>query len=168
MACEGTRNWGGGLVGNRRRSRECGTHPGVGKGGLFSCLLTDEHHRLRGESRYARDDVLSSNYPPGNHPPIARQRRSATTTPKQTWMAAGKRTQERGELLPAVLILIMQESAMKPGEFRKNPSFLRELVMFIKHNKKWYLIPVAVSLLLLGVLIVLGSTGAAPFIYTLF
>lgn len=57
---------------------------------------------------------------------------------------------------------------MKPDEFKKNPSFLRELVMFIKHNKKWYLIPVAVSILLLGILIVLGSTGAAPFIYTLF
>jgi hypothetical protein len=58
--------------------------------------------------------------------------------------------------------------AMRPDEFKKNPSFLRELVMFIRHNKKWYLIPVAVCLLLLGILIVLGGTGAAPFIYTLF
>jgi hypothetical protein len=57
---------------------------------------------------------------------------------------------------------------MKPDEFRKNPSFFSELVMFIKHNKKWYLIPVVVSILLLGILIALGSTGAAPFIYTLF
>ena len=54
------------------------------------------------------------------------------------------------------------------GEFKKNPSFFRELVMFIKDNKKWYLIPIVVSILLLGVLIALGSTGAAPFIYTLF
>lgn len=53
-------------------------------------------------------------------------------------------------------------------EFKKNPSFFRELVMFIKHNKKWYLIPIVISILLLGVLIALGSTGAAPFIYTLF
>lgn len=55
-----------------------------------------------------------------------------------------------------------------PDEFRKNPSFLRELVLFIRHNKKWYLIPIVVSILALGVLIALGSTGAAPFIYTLF
>ena len=57
---------------------------------------------------------------------------------------------------------------MKPDEFKKNPSFFLELVMFIRHNKKWYLIPVVVSILLLGILIALGSTGAAPFIYTLF
>ena len=58
---------------------------------------------------------------------------------------------------------------MRPqNEFKKNPGFLRELVMFIRHNKKWYLIPIAVSILLLGILIALGSTGAAPFIYTLF
>ena len=54
------------------------------------------------------------------------------------------------------------------NEFKKNPSFLRELVMFIRHNKKWYLIPIIVSILLLGILIALGSTGAAPFIYTVF
>ena len=54
------------------------------------------------------------------------------------------------------------------NEFRKNPSFLRELVMFIRQNKKWYLIPIIVSILLLGILIALGSTGAAPFIYTVF
>ena len=54
------------------------------------------------------------------------------------------------------------------NEFKKNPSFLRELVMFIKHNKKWYLIPIVISILLLGILIALGSTGAAPFIYTVF
>lgn len=55
-----------------------------------------------------------------------------------------------------------------PTEFKKNPSFFQDLVMFIKHNKKWYLIPIVVSIILLGVLIALGSTGAAPFIYTLF
>ena len=61
------------------------------------------------------------------------------------------------------------EKEMKsPDELKKNPSFIRELVMFIKHNKKWYLIPIVVSILLLGILIALGSTGAAPFIYTLF
>lgn len=55
-----------------------------------------------------------------------------------------------------------------PDQFKQNPGFFRELFMFIRHNKKWYLIPIVVSILLLGVLIALGSTGAAPFIYTLF
>ena len=55
-----------------------------------------------------------------------------------------------------------------PDEFKQNPGFFRELVMFLRYNKKWYLIPIVVSILLLGVLIALGSTGAAPFIYTLF
>jgi len=53
-------------------------------------------------------------------------------------------------------------------ELKKNQSFFKELIQFIAHNKKWYLIPVVVAILLMGVLIVLGSTGAAPFIYTLF
>jgi hypothetical protein len=43
-----------------------------------------------------------------------------------------------------------------------------ELVDFLRHNKKWWLIPIVVVLLLMGVLVILGGTGAAPFIYTLF
>ena len=63
----------------------------------------------------------------------------------------------------------VQGGRMKsPDEFKKNPSFFSELVMFIKHNKKWYLVPIIVSIVLLGVLVVLGNTAAAPFIYSLF
>lgn len=36
----------------------------------------------------------------------------------------------------------------------------------LRHNKKWWLSPIL--LLLLGALIVLGGTDAAPLIYTLF
>ena len=43
-----------------------------------------------------------------------------------------------------------------------------ELWAFMAHNKKWWLTPILLMLLLLGALIVLGGTGAAPFIYTLF
>jgi hypothetical protein len=43
-----------------------------------------------------------------------------------------------------------------------------EFLAFLKENKKWWLIPVTLAVLLFGLLVLLGSTGAAPFIYTLF
>jgi hypothetical protein len=43
-----------------------------------------------------------------------------------------------------------------------------EFVAFLRHNKKWWLTPIIVVLLLVGILAVLGGTAAAPFIYTLF
>ncbi len=45
---------------------------------------------------------------------------------------------------------------------------LAEFWDFLKHNKKWWLTPIIVVMLLVGVLVVLGGTAAAPFIYTLF
>jgi len=43
-----------------------------------------------------------------------------------------------------------------------------ELIDMLKHNKKWWIIPILGVLLLFGALLMLGSTAAAPFIYTLF
>ncbi len=43
-----------------------------------------------------------------------------------------------------------------------------EFVDFLKYNKKWWLTPIVLVLMGVGVLVVLGSTSAAPFIYTLF
>ncbi len=43
-----------------------------------------------------------------------------------------------------------------------------ELWHFLRQTKKWWLFPVLVTLLLLGLLIWMSSTAAAPFIYTLF
>jgi len=43
-----------------------------------------------------------------------------------------------------------------------------ELMVFLWQRKLWWLIPVVVMLVILGLLVVLGSTGVAPFIYTLF
>ncbi len=39
---------------------------------------------------------------------------------------------------------------------------------FLCENKKFWLIPIIIVLLLFGLLVFLGGTGAAPFIYTLF
>ncbi len=38
---------------------------------------------------------------------------------------------------------------------------------FLIHNKKWWLTPIVLVLLLMGVLVMLSGTAAAPFIYTL-
>lgn len=45
---------------------------------------------------------------------------------------------------------------------------LRDLVGFAMANKKWWLIPMMVVTLLLVALVVLGSSPAAPFVYTVF
>jgi hypothetical protein len=42
-----------------------------------------------------------------------------------------------------------------------------ELVDFLRSNKRWWLAPIVIVLLLLGVLLVLGGTALAPLIYPL-
>jgi hypothetical protein len=47
--------------------------------------------------------------------------------------------------------------------------FLKDLWGFLRTRKKYWLLPIIIILLLLGILIVLTSGSAiAPFIYTLF
>jgi len=44
-----------------------------------------------------------------------------------------------------------------------------ELFQFLMERRLWWLVPMVVMLLLIGVLIMIGSTaGIGPFIYTLF
>ena len=44
-----------------------------------------------------------------------------------------------------------------------------ELITFLARNKRWWIMPIIVVLLLLGVLLVLAQSSViAPFIYTLF
>ena len=47
-------------------------------------------------------------------------------------------------------------------------SFIAELFDFILSNKAYFIAPIIIVLLLVGALIILGGTKAAPFIYTLF
>jgi len=62
----------------------------------------------------------------------------------------------------------------KRGEFEKaaaahsGGSFLGDFWGFLKTNKKWWLLPILILFLLFTLLILLSSTGLAPFIYTLF
>jgi len=45
---------------------------------------------------------------------------------------------------------------------------IAEFVQFLKENKKWWLAPILLVLMLMGALILLSGSAAAPFIYTLF
>ena len=47
------------------------------------------------------------------------------------------------------------------------PGIVAEFWDFLIHNKKWWITPIIVVLLLLGVLIVLQGTAVAPFIYSI-
>ena len=59
-----------------------------------------------------------------------------------------------------------EEIARLAGE--KRGSLVGEFWGFLNQNKKWWLLPILAVILLLGLLVFLGGSGAAPFIYTLF
>ncbi len=61
-----------------------------------------------------------------------------------------------------------KRTAFEASGEEKESGLLREFFAMLKENKKYWLIPIVLILLLFGVLIILGSTAAAPFIYTLF
>jgi hypothetical protein len=45
---------------------------------------------------------------------------------------------------------------------------LQETWEWLRYNKKWWLTPIVLLLLLVGFLVFLSGTAVAPFIYTLF
>jgi len=61
-----------------------------------------------------------------------------------------------------------------PSEFEKaaaesqSESLASEFLAFLAQNKKWWLLPIVIVMLLLGALFLLSGTAATPFIYTLF
>lgn len=61
-----------------------------------------------------------------------------------------------------------QNNEFEEAGREKQLSLAKEFLLFVTENKKWWLIPILLVLSLFGLLLVLGSTGAAPFIYTLF
>ena len=50
----------------------------------------------------------------------------------------------------------------------KRHGLVSEFWGFLSENKKWWLLPIIVVFALVGTLLMLGGTAAAPFIYTLF
>ncbi|WP_404423895.1 DUF5989 family protein [Nibricoccus sp. IMCC34717] len=51
---------------------------------------------------------------------------------------------------------------------REDEGMIRSLLGMLRANKKWWLLPIFIVLLLLVFVVFLGSTGIAPFVYTLF
>ena len=52
---------------------------------------------------------------------------------------------------------------------RKNKSLILELFSFLWERKLWWLVPVIIMLILIGILIVFSQSSAvSPFIYALF
>ena len=50
----------------------------------------------------------------------------------------------------------------------KRQGLVSEFWGFLAENKKWWLLPILIAVILLGVLVILGGSAAGPFIYTLF
>lgn len=61
-----------------------------------------------------------------------------------------------------------KRSAFEDSGTQGELGIVGEFIAMLKQNKKFWLIPIFLILLGFGALIVLGSTAAAPFIYTLF
>jgi hypothetical protein len=51
---------------------------------------------------------------------------------------------------------------------QRQGNLVSEIFAFLRHTRKWWLAPAIVLLAIAGLLVVLGGTAVAPFIYTLF
>jgi len=66
-----------------------------------------------------------------------------------------------------------EEKPEKPeNEFARQaderpPGIIAEFWDFLIHNKKWWITPIVLVLLAMGVLVVLSGSPVAPFIYTI-
>ena len=61
-----------------------------------------------------------------------------------------------------------QEMSRMRQSKRSSSSPLSEFWEYLRIRKKWWLAPVILALLVVGALVTLGGTAAAPVIYTLF
>lgn len=46
-------------------------------------------------------------------------------------------------------------------------TFLKEILLYLYHRKQWWLAPILVLLLLIGLVVIFAESPIAPFIYTL-
>ena len=62
----------------------------------------------------------------------------------------------------------MTEKNFKDLNAKSNRGLLSELLNMLLENKKYWMIPIILVLLVMGLLVILSGSSAAPFIYTLF
>jgi hypothetical protein len=48
------------------------------------------------------------------------------------------------------------------------PGFFKEFLLYLRESRKWWLIPIAIILILASALVFLGGSAIGPFIYPLF
>lgn len=72
--------------------------------------------------------------------------------------------------IPATILTVTQSSDRfrQAAADTRERGLVRDLFAFLKENKKWWVLPIVVTMLLLAVAAWLSSSAAAPFIYTLF
>jgi hypothetical protein len=56
----------------------------------------------------------------------------------------------------------------KVTEQRTSDNLMTDFSYFLRHSRKWWLVPLLLALGMLGTLMLLSNTAAAPLIYTLF
>jgi hypothetical protein len=65
-----------------------------------------------------------------------------------------------------------QNTSIGPSRFESiangNASLVREICGFLAENKKWWLLPIMGTFVIVSILVFFSTTVAAPFIYTLF
>jgi len=61
-----------------------------------------------------------------------------------------------------------KKKAFEQAQQEKQAGIVKEFFLFLRYNKKYWMIPILITLLALAVLVLLGGTAIAPFIYTLF
>jgi len=61
-----------------------------------------------------------------------------------------------------------QNEFEKAGAEQARIGLLREFWGFLRENKKWWLLPILIVLLALGLLVLLSGTALAPFLYPFF
>ena len=67
----------------------------------------------------------------------------------------------------------MEDSTRHVSDFESqaqqaSPGLVREFWDFLRLNRKWWLTPIIVVLLLVGLFLVITGTGLGPLLYTLF
>jgi hypothetical protein len=61
-----------------------------------------------------------------------------------------------------------QRSRFEAEAAGRRRGFVREFLAFLGHTKKWWLLPIVLLMVLLGLLVLLQHSPLAPFFYPLF